>query len=97
MTSVAILIVNVPSGGLLRIQPKFGIAPSAFDFATGKGETKKHQAAALESSAPDGNHFLEFAAASTMLSITSFKRFEGKLKLLVRIENAICSPFAVTT
>jgi hypothetical protein len=97
MTSVAMLIVDVATRCLLRSQPKLGVASPALDFATGKRETKKHQAAALESSAPNRNHFLEFAAASTMLSITSFKRFAGKLKLLVKIENAICSPFAVTT
>ncbi|MCU1275592.1 MAG: hypothetical protein JWO48_3023 [Bryobacterales bacterium] len=41
MTSVAILIVNVPSGGLLRIQAKLGVAPAALDFATGSDDHKK--------------------------------------------------------
>ena len=34
-------------------------------------------------------------ALSMMLSMTSFTRFPGTLKLLVRIENAIGSPLAV--
>ena len=46
--------------------------------------------------APGSKYYFEFTAATTMLSITSFTRFPGKLWLLLRTENASRSPFAVT-
>ena len=96
MAAVAVLIVNVPSGNLLRIESKFGVAFAALDFATRQSKKNHARENYKDKAATLAHFFAALTAASTMLSIASFTRFPGALRLFDMIENASNSPFAVT-
>ena len=48
MATIAILVVDMASGGLLRVQAEFGIAPTAFDFAAAEQNNSSHARCANE-------------------------------------------------